>query len=139
MAACVIGSWAIVAQGATVEFEMMKWPELKHAIQEEGKTTVLVFNGGTEQRGPQAVAGGYTLMGRATANIIAEKLGNAIAAPITPFSVNNASPNLPGTIGLTPSLFADLNEQVSEQLIKNGFLNVVLMVIMVADKRNFAR
>jgi hypothetical protein len=23
MAACVIGSWAIVAQGATVEFEMM--------------------------------------------------------------------------------------------------------------------
>jgi creatinine amidohydrolase/Fe(II)-dependent formamide hydrolase-like protein len=77
-------------------------------------------------------------MGRATANAIAEKLGNAIAAPIMPFSVNNASPNLPGTIGLTPPLFADLNEQVSEQLIKNGFRNVVLMVIMVADKRNFA-
>ena len=85
------------------------------------------------------MAGGHTLMGRATANAIAEKLGNAIAAPIMPFSVNNASPNLPGTIGLTPSLSADLNEQVSEQLIKNGFRNVVLMVIMVADKRNFAR
>jgi len=36
-------------------------------------------------------------------------------------------PNLPGTIGLAPALFADLNEQVSEQLIKNGFRNVVLM------------
>lgn len=127
IAACLIGSWSMVGQGATVEFEMMTWPELKHAIREEGKTTVLVYNGGTEQRGPQAVAGGHTLMGRATVKAIAEKLGNAIAAPVMPFSVNDANPNLPGTIGLTPTLFADLNEQVSEQLIKNGFRNVVLM------------
>jgi creatinine amidohydrolase/Fe(II)-dependent formamide hydrolase-like protein len=42
-------------------------------------------------------------MGRATVNAIAEKLGNAIAAPVMPFSVNNADPNLPGTIGLTHS------------------------------------
>jgi creatinine amidohydrolase len=122
----IAGSW-VMTRGASVEFEMMTWPELKHAIHEEGKTTVLVYNGGTEQRGPQAVAGGHTLMGRATVNAIAEKLGNAIAAPVMPFSVNNADPNLPGTIGLTPALFAALNEQVAEQLIKNGFRNVVLM------------
>ncbi len=120
------GSWAIT-RGASVEFEMMTWPELKHAIHAEGKTTVLVYNGGTEQRGPQNVAGGHTLMGRATAKAIAEKLGNALAAPVMPFSVNNADANLPGTIGLTPELFAALNEQVAEQLIKNGFRNIVLM------------
>lgn len=120
------GSFAIT-RGASVEFEMMTWPELKHAIHEEGKTTVLVYNGGTEQRGPQNVAGGHTLMGRATAKAIAEKLGNAIAAPVMPFSVNNASADLPGTIGLTPELFAALNEQVAEQLIRNGFRNIVLM------------
>lgn len=124
--ALLLGSLAIV-QGASVEFEMMTWPELKHAIHDEGKTTVLVYNGGTEQRGPQNVTGGHTLMGRATAVAIAEKLGNAIAAPVMPFSVNNANPNLPGTIGLTSALFAALNEQVAEQLIKNGFRNVVLM------------
>jgi creatinine amidohydrolase/Fe(II)-dependent formamide hydrolase-like protein len=106
---------------------MMTWPELKHAIHQEGKTTALVYNGGTEQRGPQAVAGGHTLMGRATVNANAEKLGHAIAAPVMPFSVNSADPNFPGTIGLTPALFAALNEQVAEQLIKNGFRNVVLM------------
>jgi creatinine amidohydrolase len=98
----IAGSW-VITRGASVEFEMMTWPELKHAIHQEGKTTALVYNGGTEQRGPQAVAGGHTLMGRATVNAIAEKLGNAIAAPVMPFSVNNADPNLPGTIGLTHS------------------------------------
>jgi len=49
-------------------------PELKRAIHEEGKTTVVVFNGGTEQRGPQGVAGAHTLIGHVLAREIAEKL-----------------------------------------------------------------
>src|SRR5258708_5318969 len=124
---CLLTCLAITARAAVVEFEMMTWPELKQAIHEQGKTTVLIYNGGTEQRGPQNVSGGHTLMGRAVGKAIAEKLGNAIAAPVMPFSVNNADPDLPGTIGLTGPLFAALNEQVAEQLIKNGFRNVVLM------------
>ena len=111
---------------AQVDLEMMTWPELKKAMQ-DGKTTALVYNGGTETRGPQCVNGGHTLMGHATVIAIAEKLGNAIAAPVLPFSPNNANANLPGTIGLTAPLFAAINEQVAEQLIKNGFKNVVLM------------
>jgi len=110
----------------SLDFEMMTWPEVKKAI-ESGKTTALVYNGGTEQRGPQNVNGGHTLMGHATVLAIAEKLGNAIAAPVLPFSVNNASAVLPGTIGLTGPVFAAVNKQVAEQLIKSGFRNVVLM------------
>jgi creatinine amidohydrolase/Fe(II)-dependent formamide hydrolase-like protein len=97
---------------------MMTWPEVKKAL-EQGKTTALVYNCGTEQRGPQNVNGGHTLMGHAT--VI------AIAAPVLPFSPNNAGAALPGTIGLTVPLFAAINEQVAEQLIKTGFKNVVLM------------
>ena len=108
------------------DFEMMTWVEVKKAIA-SGKTTALVYNGGTEQRGPQNVNGGHTLMGQATVLAIARKLGNAVAAPVMPFSVNNASAELPGTIGLTGPLFAGLNEQVAEQLIKSGFKSVVLM------------
>jgi len=115
------------AAGSLVEFEMMTWPEVKQAIHEQGKTTVLIYNGGTEQRGPQNVNGGHTLMARATVKAIAEKLGNAIAAPVLPFSPNEASVDLPGTIGLTPALFTAVNERVAEQLIKTGFKNVVLM------------
>jgi creatinine amidohydrolase/Fe(II)-dependent formamide hydrolase-like protein len=111
---------------ALVDLEMMTWPELKQAIQ-DGKTTALIYNGGTETRGPQNVNGGHTLMAHATVIAIAGKLGNAIAAPVLPFSPNNANANLPGTIGLTAPIFAEVNERVAEQLITDGFKNVVLM------------
>src|SRR6478735_11549904 len=114
------------SRAPNVEFDMMTWPEVKKAMG-EGKTTALVYNGGTEQRGPQNVNGGHTLMARETVRAIALALGNAIAAPVLPFSPNNASAELPGTIGLTPDLFAAINEQVAEQLIKTGFKNIVLM------------
>jgi creatinine amidohydrolase len=110
-----------------VEFEMMTWPEVHRAIHDQGKTTALVYNGGTEQRGPQNVNGGHTLMGRATVKAIALKLGNAIAAPVMPFSMNNASATLPGTIGLTGAAFSLINEEVAEQMIKTGFKTVILM------------
>ncbi len=105
---------------------MMTWPEVKQALA-AGKTTALVYNGGTEQRGPQNVNGGHTLLGREQVRDIALKLGNAIAAPVLPFSPNRASADLPGTIGLTNEIFEAINEQIAEELIKTGFKNVVLM------------
>jgi creatinine amidohydrolase len=123
---CLLSAGVWAQTKSSVDLEMMTWPELKAAIQ-GGKTTALVYNGGTETRGPQNVNGGHTLMAHATVIAIAEKLGNAIAAPVMPFSVNNGNANLPGTIGLTGPAFALVNEQVAEQLIKNGFKTVVLM------------
>jgi creatinine amidohydrolase/Fe(II)-dependent formamide hydrolase-like protein len=110
-----------------VELEMMTWPEVKRAIRELGKTTALVYNGGTETRGPQNVNGGHTLMARATVKAIAQKLGNAIAAPVLAYSPNNANPELPGTIGLSTETFKAINREIAEQLIRNGFRNVMLM------------
>lgn len=105
---------------------MMTWPEVKAAI-EGGKTTALVYTGGTEQRGPQNVNGGHNLMARETVKAIAIKLGNAIALPVLPYTPNNASAALPGTIGLTNELLAAILERVSEQAIVTGFKNVILM------------
>ncbi len=134
--AVTLGSHIASAQGVApgaattrtpnVEFEMMTWPEVKQALA-AGKTTALVYNGGTEQRGPQNVNGGHTLLGREQVRDIALKLGNAIAAPVLPFSPNRASADLPGTIGLTNEIFEAINEQIAEELIKTGFKNVVLM------------
>ena len=132
LAACLLvnGYTPRVSPGSApepkVEFEMMTWVEVREALA-EGKTTVLVYNGGTEQRGPQNVNGGHNLMGRATARAVVLKLGNAIVASVLPFSPNNANPEKPGTIGLTASLFGEVNQQVAEQLIISGFKNVVLM------------
>jgi creatinine amidohydrolase/Fe(II)-dependent formamide hydrolase-like protein len=111
---------------APVEFEMMTWQEVKDALT-AGKTTALVYTGGTEHRGPQNVNGGHNLMARETVKAIALKLGNAIALPVLPFTPNNASASLPGTIGITNELLAALLERIGEQAIITGFKNVILM------------
>src|SRR5690348_18411759 len=111
---------------SNVEFEMMTWPEVKAALA-AGKSTALVYTGGTEQRGPQNVNGGHNLMARETVKAIALKLGNAIAMPVLPYTPNEASATLPGTIGLTNDLLAAILERITEQSIKTGFKNVVLM------------
>jgi creatinine amidohydrolase/Fe(II)-dependent formamide hydrolase-like protein len=120
------GKMASQPQAPLVEFEMMTWPEVKQAL-EAGKTTALIYTGGTEQRGPQNVNGGHNLMGRATVRAIAQKLGNAIAMPVLPYTPNNASAQLPGTIGLTPELLGAVLERIAEQSIVTGFKNVILM------------
>ena len=109
-----------------VDLELMTWVEVKDAI-EHGKTTALIYNGGTETRGPQAVNGGHTFVAHAKVVAIAHQLGNAIAAPVLPFSPNNARADLPGTIGIKSDTFQQVNREVVEQLIGNGFRNVVLM------------
>src|SRR4030095_3983556 len=109
-----------------VEFEMMTWPEVKAALA-AGKTTALVYTGGTEQRGPQNVNGGHTLMGTEIVKTIAARLGNAIWLPVLPYTPNNASADLPGTIGLTPEILGLILERISEQVIATRFTNGVSM------------
>jgi creatinine amidohydrolase/Fe(II)-dependent formamide hydrolase-like protein len=113
-------------KGPLVEFEMMTWPEVKQALQ-SGKTTAIIYTGGTEQRGPQNANGGHTLMARYTAKAIAVKLGNAIVMPVLPYTPNNASAQLPGTIGLTPELLTALLDRIVEQTFATGFKNVMIM------------
>jgi creatinine amidohydrolase/Fe(II)-dependent formamide hydrolase-like protein len=113
-------------KGPLVEFEMMTWPEVKQALA-NGKTTALIYTGGTEQRGPQNANGGHTLMARYTAKAIAVKLGNAIVMPVLPYTPNNASAQLPGTIGLTPELLTAVLTRIVEQTFATGFTNVMIM------------
>ena len=124
----------VVAQSITpasakepqVEFELLTWPEVAAALA-AGKTTALFYTGGVEQRGPQNVNGGHNLMAKATVTAIARQLGNALAMPVLPYTPNNASAELPGTIGLTPEILTAVLERISEQAIATGFKNVILM------------
>ena len=113
-------------KGPLVEFEMMTWPEVKDAM-EHGKTVAIVPTGGTEQRGPQNANGGHNLMARYVARNVALKLGNALVMPVLPFTPNNASATLPGTIGLTPELLTAVLTRVVEQTIATGFKTVVIL------------
>ncbi|MBI3697849.1 MAG: creatininase family protein, partial [Acidobacteria bacterium] len=112
-----------------VEIELMTHAEIYDAIHKQGKTTVLIYNGGTEQRGPHAVLGGHTFMARRTAEAIARRLGNALVAPVLPFSPagSHLNPKWPGSVDLPPDLYARVNEAVVASMATNGFQNIVLM------------
>jgi creatinine amidohydrolase len=132
--ALALASVIVLAQNKAkqdeVEIEMMTYPEIYSAIHDKGKTTVLIYNGGTEQRGPHAVLGGHTLMAHAIAPMIARQLGNALVAPVLPYSTNPAGgveSKWPGSVGLSSELFTKVNEAVVDSMTKNGFKNIVLM------------
>ena len=63
-----------------VEIEMLTHSEISDKIHNEGKTSVLIVTGGTEERGPHDVLGGHTFMARNKGVEIAKKLGNALVA-----------------------------------------------------------
>ena len=122
-------SLCLAQTGERVEMERMTHAEIHDAIHKQGKTTVLIYNGGTEQRGPHAVLGGHTFMARRTAEAIARRLGNALVAPVLPFSPagSHLNPKWPGSVDLPPDLYAKVNEAVVASMVTNGFRNVVLM------------
>ena len=123
---CGIGATAAAQQ--QVDTELMTYPEIAAAMR-AGKTTVLVYNGGTEQRGPHAVLGGHTLIARRASVEIARRLGNALVAPVLPFSIagGHLNPKWPGSVNLPGPLFAAVNEAVVDSMVVNGFKNIVLM------------
>src|SRR3954464_4082137 len=117
-----------VAAAQLVDMELMDYPEVAAAIP-AGKTTVLIYNGGTEQRGPHAVLGGHSLVARRAGVEIARQLGNALVAPVLPFSIagDHLNPKWPGTVNLPGPVFSAVNEAVVDSMVVNGFKHIVLM------------
>ncbi len=122
------GIWAPALAQEQVDIELMTYPEIAAAMR-NGKTTVLIYNGGTEQRGPHAVLGGHTLIARRASVEIARQLGNALVAPVLPLSIagGHLNPKWPGSVNLPGPVFSAVNEAVVDSMVVNGFKNIVLM------------
>jgi creatinine amidohydrolase len=120
---------AAPARAQQVDIELMTYPEIYAAIHDQGKTTLLVISGGIEQRGPHAVLGGHSLTAKPTGVAIARVLGNALVAPIVPFSIAGTHLNAktPGSVNLPSPVFAAVNEAIVDSMVVNGFKNIVLM------------
>src|SRR5438552_12524547 len=116
-------------KAASVEIELLTHTEIYDAIHNHGKTTVLIYNGGTEQRGPHAVVGGHTFVARRASVEIARQLGNALVAPVLPYSIaaSHLASKWPGTVNLPAPVFSAVNEAVVQSLVVNGFKHLVLM------------
>lgn len=114
-----------------VELELLTHTEVYEKIHTEGRTSVLLVTGGTEERGPHDVLGGHTIMARNRAIEIAKKLGNALVAPVLPIAVGatglRENTNQPGGVQMPPDVFKAVQIAEIESMAMNGFKDIFVM------------
>ena len=118
----------------SVLLEEYTWPEVETAI-EEGTQTVVVAVGSVEQHGPHLPLIMDTLQGDELSRRIAEKLGDALAAPTIRPGCSGHHMEFPGTITIPAETLMDLIRSYCRSLDEHGFDHVVLVA---AHGGNFA-
>lgn len=116
----------------TVFLEEMTSPELRQRIA-GGTSTILIPIGGTEQNGPHMVLGKHNVRVRALAARIADKLGNAVVAPVMAYVPEGsiqpptAHMRFAGTISIAEPAFEGLLEGAARSFRQHGFQDVVFL------------
>jgi creatinine amidohydrolase/Fe(II)-dependent formamide hydrolase-like protein len=126
--------WAAVvsAQTRSVYIEDLTWFEIRDAMA-AGRTSAIVFAGGTEQNGPHMALVKHNVIAHHVAGRIAEKLGNALVYPVLPFSPagdaleKTGHMRFPGTVTLTSEVYLGVMRQVAQSAVAAGFKQVFLM------------
>jgi creatinine amidohydrolase len=123
---------AAAAPAPVNEIEALTWTELRARIA-GGATTVLVPIGGTEQNGPYMVIGKHNVRARVLAGAIAEKLGNALVAPVVSYVPEGAvhppaaHMRFAGTITIPDTVFEALLASTARSFRQHGFRDVVFL------------
>ena len=114
-----------------VELELLTHTEAYDKIHKEGKTSVLVITGGTEERGPHDVLGGHTIMSRHRGAEIAKRMGNALLAPVLPIAVAatglRENTDQPGGVQMPADVFKQVQLAMIESMAMNGFKDIFVM------------
>ena len=116
----------------SVYLEELTTTELKAAIA-HGSTTVLVPIGGTEQSGPHMALGKHNVRAKALAGQIAQRLGNAIVAPVLAYVPEGgitppiAHMRFSGTISISEATFESILESTAKSFKQHGFHDVVFL------------
>ena len=130
--ACALLCAAGALQAATVQLEELTWTELRDRIA-GGATTVLLPIGGTEQNGPHMTLGKHNLRVKLLAVRIAERLGNAVVAPVIAYVPEGAIEppthhmRYTGTISIPEPVFEATLEAAARSLRRHGLRDVVLL------------
>ena len=86
-ALCAAPALAQVNVANIIDLELLTHTELSQKLK-DGWTSIILVTGGTEERGPQDVLGGHTMMAHSHGDMIARKLGKTLVAPVLPIAVN---------------------------------------------------
>lgn len=114
-----------------VELELLTHTEVYERIHTDGMTSVLIVNGGTEERGPHDVLGGHNIMAHNKAIEIAKRLGKTLVAPTLPIAVSatglTENTRTPGGVQMPPEVFKSVKIAEVESMAMNGFRDIFLM------------
>ena len=116
----------------SVFLEDQTWTELRDLI-DSGTTTIIIPIGGTEQSGPAMALGKHNARVRFLAEKIANRLGNALVAPVIAYvPEGNTSPptghmKFPGTITISDQAFEQTLEYAARSFKLHGFTTIVLI------------
>ena len=117
---------------SSVWIEELTWLEVRDRIA-GGATTAIVPTGGIEQNGPYLATGKHNVILEALCPAIAEKLGNALCAPIVPFVPEgdidppSGAMRYHGTITVRDETYQALLEDIGGSLGAHGFTDVVFI------------
>ena len=121
------------AQASTsVYLEDLTSTELRARIA-GGARTVLIPIGGTEQNGPHMALGKHNVRVKYLAGQIAQKLGNAIVAPVLPYvpegsiSPPVAHMRFSGTLSIPDAVFESILASTARSLRQHGFHDIVFL------------
>jgi creatinine amidohydrolase len=122
----------------SVYLEELTTTEVAAAIR-EGKTTIIIPVGGTEQNGPHMVLGKHNIRAKALAGKVALQLGNALVAPVVAYvpegNINPPTEHMrfAGTISVPEAAFKTVLDAAGRGFKQHGFQNIVL----VGDSGNY--
>jgi creatinine amidohydrolase len=134
MALCAAVAFAqaprTVSVNDIVELELLTHTEVTEKLH-NGWTSILLVTGGTEERGPQDVLGGHTIMAHHHAKEMARRLGKTLVAPVLPIAVNatglRENTNQPGAIQMPADVFKQVQIAEIESMAMNGFRDIFLL------------
>jgi len=108
-----------------IELDKLTWTEIKDEL-EEGRDTVVIALGATEQHGPHMALATDALIGDHLARLVADEL-DAFVAPTVRFGCSSHHLAFGGTISLADETFHAIVRDVVSSLAQGGFRRVVLL------------
>jgi creatinine amidohydrolase len=139
LAAIIFAAWApTFTSGAawaaerSVFLEDQTWSELRDRIA-AGTTTIIIPIGGTEQSGPDMALGKHNVRVKILAQRIAERLGDALVAPVIAYvpegTITPPTGHMmfPGTITISDQAFEQMLESAAQSFKLHGFKTIVLV------------
>ena len=121
-----------VPHSDSVFLEELTWMEVRDAIA-NGKTTVIIPTGGTEQNGPHMALGKHNYLVKYKAGQIAEQLGNALVAPVVAYVPEGdidpptSHMRFAGTVTIPQDVFAKVLEFAARSFRQHGFTDIAFI------------